>query len=96
MLQTIIDAIKNHQILSFTYDNYQRVIEPHAVGCSHDGNDVLLCFQLQGGHVTPGHDWNFCEISKISNLKTTGENFANAHAGYNEVDKGMSNIYAEL
>ena len=60
------------------------------------GNDVLRCYQTKGGHVTHGHDWDLCEFSKISNLNTTGESFANARPDYKKGDKGMSRIYAEL
>ena len=34
MLQIIISAIHNRQILSFYYDGLARVVEPHAVGIS--------------------------------------------------------------
>jgi len=96
MIQLIIDAIKNRHVLSFSYDGYIRVVEPHAVGESRAGNDVLRCYQTKGGHVTPGHDWDLCELSKISNLKPTGESFANARPDYKKGDKGMVRIYAEL
>jgi hypothetical protein len=96
MLQTIIDAIKNRRVLSFIYDGYHRVVEPHAVGSSTAGNDVLRCYQTEGGHVTLGHDWDLCELSKISTLQLTGGNFANARPDYKKGDKGMSRIYAEL
>ena len=59
-------------------------------------NDVLRCFQTQGGHVTPGHEWDLCEVSKISNLRETGAVFANARPDYKKGDKGMTHIYAEL
>lgn len=96
MLDTIISAIQNKQCISFTYKGINRVAEPHAVGSSTAGNDVLRCYQTKGGHTRPGHEWDLCKLSKISNLTLTGESFDNARAGYNKGDKGMSNIYAEL
>lgn len=96
MLQKIIDAIRGRKILSFTYSGISRVVEPHAVGISLAGNDVLRCYQTHGGHITPGHEWDLCEISKISNLSETGDVFANARPGYKKGDKGMTRIYAEL
>lgn len=96
MLQTIIDAIRNREVLSFTYDGFARVAEPHAVGVSTAGNNVLRCYQTQGGHVTPGHEWDFCNISKISGLQTTGQHFIGERPGYSRGDKHMTTIFAEL
>jgi len=92
----IINAIKNRQILSFSYGGYAKVVEPHAVGISGTGKVILRCYQTQGGHVTSGHDWDLCETSKISNLALTGKNFVNVRPGYKKGNKGMSRIYAEL
>lgn len=97
MLQVIINAIKNNQILSFSYNGYSRVVEPHTVGISKvSGKDMLSCYQIEGNHVTAGHKWDLCELSKISNLNLTGGNFSNTRVGYKKGDKRMSRIYAEL
>ena len=92
----IIDAINEKQVLSFSYDGFQRTVEPHAVGTSRSGNDILRCFQTAGGHVTSGHEWDICLLSKISGLRMTGDVFATARPDYKKGDKGMSHIYAEL
>jgi hypothetical protein len=49
-----------------------------------------------GGHVTPGHEWDLCELSEGANLRATGEHFAGEPPQYRRGDKGMSTIYAEL
>lgn len=41
MVLTIIDAVQNKRVLSFVYDGLARTVEPHAVGRSTAGNDVL-------------------------------------------------------
>mgnify|MGYP000952986836 CR=1 FL=1 len=96
MLQTIVDAIQNRKILSFTYSGINRVVEPHAVGVSRSGNDVLRCYQIQGGHTAPGHEWDLCKICNMSNLSATGEIFMGERPGYSRGDKHMVTIYAEL
>lgn len=96
MLQTIIKAIHDRQILSFNYSGISRKVQPVAVGDSKAGNLVLRCYQVAGGHVTPGHDWDLCELSKISGLTATGEHFSGEPPGYKRGDKGMSTIHAEL
>ncbi|RAP79260.1 hypothetical protein DPR00_34275 [Burkholderia pseudomallei] len=96
MLQTVIDAILNREVLSFTYEGFSRVVEPHAVGVSTAGNNVLRCYQIQGGHVTPGHEWDLCNISKISRLQVTGQHFLGERPGYRRGDRHMIRIFAEL
>ena len=46
---------------------------------------IIGTIQIKGG-----------EISQISNLPPTGQNFAGEPPGYKRGDKGMTTIYAEL
>ncbi len=96
MLNTIINVINSRQYLAFTYGGIQRVVQPVAVGSSRAGNDVLRCYQTQGGHNTAGHDWDLCKLSEIFDLRITGDTFASNPPGYKKGDKGMVEIYAEL
>ena len=96
MLQVLIDAIKSRQVISFTYSGFARVAQPATVGLSRTGKESLRCYQTQGGHVTQGHEWDFCDVSKMSNLKTTGATFANDPPGYKRGDAHMMRIFAEL
>ncbi|RZA12839.1 MAG: hypothetical protein EOP10_30730 [Proteobacteria bacterium] len=92
----IITAIENKQLLSLTYKGLHRTVEPHAVGRSSTGNDVLRCYQITGAHTESGHDWNILTVAKIENLALTGQNFMAAQPDYKRGDKGMVTIYAEL
>ena len=96
MLQTIIDAIRNHETLSLTYSGTSRVVEPHTVGVSTKGNDVLSCYQTQGAHIKPGHEWDLLTVSKITNLTNTGHLFVGTRPKYSRNDSRMVKIYAEL
>lgn len=98
MLNTIISAIRNRHVLTFAYGGIQRTVEPHAVGVSKAGNDVLRCYQTHGENIPQGQEWDLCELSKISKLTDTGTSFASARPDYKKGDKGMLRIYiyAEL
>ena len=96
MLQLLIEAIRNRQQLEFTYSNIVRVAHPTAVGISSAGNEVLRCYQIEGGHVTPGHAWDLCRIELISNLRLTGHRFDTDPPGYKAGDGGMIRIFAQL
>jgi hypothetical protein len=96
MKQIIIDAINNFQVLTFTYSGIPRVVEPHAFGLSRTGKAVLRCYQTHGGHITPGHEWDLCDLSKISDLKVAGALFQIPRSGYRRGDSHMIRIFAQL
>lgn len=96
MSQIIIDAINTLQVLKFTYSGIDRVVEPHALGISRTGKVLLRCFQTQGGHITLGHEWDLCELSKISNLGFSGDYFKGPRPGYRKGDSHMIKILAQL
>lgn len=98
MNHTIINAINNMEILSFTYKGNSRVVEPHAYGTGSDGNDLLRAYQTEGGHSSPGRltKWRLFEVKKIHNLSLTGEKFNGARHGYHRDDQAIDHIYAQL
>ena len=96
MSQIIIDAISTLKVLKFTYSGIERVVEPHAIGISRTGKVLLRCFQTLGGHVTSGHEWDLCEVSKISNLSFSGDYFQGPRPGYQKDDSHMVSIFAQL
>ena len=96
MRDKIIDAIKDRRVLKFRYKGIDRVVEPHAVGVSRTGKDVLRCYQTAGRHITDGHSWDLCSLSSIFSLVVTEDVFSGERAGYSRGDKQMQRIYAEL
>ena len=97
MNQTIINAIRNKQCLSFSYEGHQRIIEPHAYGVSKKGKGIIRAFQTQGSHVSSHQDgWHIFSLEKMNSLTLSGLNFSSARSGYKKGDSAMSTIYAEL
>ena len=55
MNDRLVQAINNKQIISFDYDGYPRIVEPHTFGSHKDtGNDVVRGFQTGGGSKAGG------------------------------------------
>ncbi len=96
MLKTLISAIEGRKEISFTYSNLPRVAQPAAIGVSSAGNVVLRCYQTEGGHITPGHEWDLCTISNIRNLEVTSDTFVIDPPHYKRGDRHMREIYAQL
>lgn len=96
MRQLLIDAINSKAVVTFTYDGIERVAEPHAIGSTRAGSECCRLFQTAGGHVTPGHDWDLCQVGKMRNLRMTGASFAAPRPGYKRGDSHLARIYAQL
>ncbi|MEP1931300.1 MAG: WYL domain-containing protein [Roseibium sp.] len=66
----LCEAIKNRQVVSFTYEHRVRTVEPHLVGYDGDGDLTLSAWQLSGGS---GVGWRDFHVSKLTGLATTGQ-----------------------
>ncbi|OAM52707.1 hypothetical protein A7981_04455 [Methylovorus sp. MM2] len=96
MLQTLINAIKDREVLKLSYSGISRGVQPHAVGVSLAGREVLLCYQIKGDHIGAGHQWNLMELAKITHVVATGEIFAQNAPDYKKGDERFSRIYMEV
>ncbi|PKM42290.1 MAG: hypothetical protein CVV03_10225 [Firmicutes bacterium HGW-Firmicutes-8] len=97
MNQTICNAIRNRRLLSFTYDGYPRIVEPHAYGITTAGHEEIRCYQVRGtGSDGKSTGWHLMTVSKISGLTILEDSFSTARPGYKRGDKGMSTIFCEL
>lgn len=93
----IIDAIENRKILEFYYDENHRIVEPHTVGISKTGKEMLSAFQTEGGSNRGSVPcWGQFSLSKIENLQVLDESFSGTRPGYTRDDSRMDEIFAEL
>jgi hypothetical protein len=96
MRDVLAQAIKDRRYIAFTYSGLPREAQPAALGYSLAGEPVLRCYQTAGSHITPGHEWDLCKLSKIMGLRVLDKTFLSNPPGYKTGDKGMSQIFAEL
>lgn len=97
MNSTLCQAIRERRVLTFSYDGYSRVVEPHCHGITTAGNEALRCYQVSGGSASgtvPG--WHMMTTDKIVGLTVTQDSFSGPRSGYNRGDRGMSTIFCEL
>jgi hypothetical protein len=85
------------EMLSFNYDGYSRIVEPHTYGITKTGKETLRVYQVKGGHAS-GHSepWHLFTVSKMIGLKAAGQSFPSPRADYNRSDSAMQTIYAQL
>ena len=97
MNSTLCQAIRERHVLTFSYDGYSRVVEPHCHGITTAGNEALRCYQVSGGSASgtvPG--WHMMTTDKIIGLTVSPNSFSGTRPGYNRGDRGMSTIFCEL
>ena len=91
------DAIRQKKLLSFTYDGYARVVEPHTYGRDKKGELMLRAFQIQGGSKSNDpFEWKvFCERD-MRNVRVLDQHFTTPRPGYRRGDRLFTQILAEL
>ena len=87
-------AIENKQLLSFTYKDKKRLVEPYTFGQSKQGKDTLSAFQIEGGSdATADMCWRQFPMREMKNLKLLDDKFENVREDYDPENARMSFIY---
>ena len=95
MRTLIIDAIKNKNVIEFTYDGESRTVEPHCFGLTTKNNEAIRAFQIDGFSSTGNMGWKLYDLSKADNFNVLLDTFTTRY-DYKKDDKGMSEIYCEI
>lgn len=90
-------AIQNRNLISFVYDGYSRIVEPHTLGVDGKGHGALRAYQVAGGSGSGEFvGWKIFHVSEMRSLTVLPQHFAGARQGYKRGDKAFSVIHAEL
>ncbi len=97
-LNQIVDAIQHKKRLQIHYPPGSRLIEPHTLGFSKDGHQLLRAFQVSGASESNEHkDWKLFRLDKLTSQCENGDTFAGPRSGYKKGDKAMKGgIISEL
>ncbi len=87
----ICKAIKNKNLISFTYNNEVRVVQPLRYGISEAGHHIVRAYQIKD---TTG--WKIFLKEKMLNIKVFGNYDVVADGNYSKGDKQISPIFCEL
>jgi len=97
MRQTICGAIAAKQLLAFSYEGSERIVEPHLCGHNTAGHDALLAWFVRGySESAAGPGWRTYLLTEMSKVRPVEETFAHAQAGYNPTDGSMRLVYCQL
>lgn len=94
---SISSSIKNLQLLSFTYDGFSRVVEPHTYGIDTKCHAALRAYQVRGGSESGEYvGWKLFHVNEMHGLTVLQEHFAGARPKYKRGDSAFSTIHAQL
>ena len=93
----ISTAIRNRQLLSFNYDGFRRLVEPHTYGIDSKGHPALRAFQVSGGSEsgeTTG--WKIFHEQQMQGTSGVAQTFVGPRPDYKRDDKAFRVIHAQL
>ena len=90
----IKSAIENKQLLSFSYKDKNRLVEPYTFGQSKQGKDTLSAFQIEGGADGEGDMcWRQFPMREMKNLKLLDQSIEKVREDYHPDNAQMNLIY---
>ena len=97
MEREIVEAVQALTQMTIWYPPGERLIEPHAIGRSRDGNLLLRAYQVSGASASGEHEhWKLFRVDKIGSAES-GEPFGGPRPGYRQGDRAMKDgIIAQL
>ena len=96
-MNDICDAIDNLNLVSFHYDGYSRVVEPHTYGIKSDGRRALRAYQVRGGSESGEYvGWKIFHQDEMTAVAVLSESFSSARPKYKQRDSFFSTILCEL
>ena len=92
MNEQICEAISEMRILTFTYDDPPRVVEPHARGLSKADKEIVRAYQIDGGTNSEDGElgWRPFLVGKMQHIQVLEDVFTETRPQYVRGDRGMS------
>lgn len=94
---SVATAIQGRNLLSFMYDGFRRVVEPHAFGVDTKGHMALRAYQVSGGSKSGDNvGWKLFHIDEMLGVSVLPQTFVVPRPGYKRGDKAFSRITTQL
>lgn len=96
MKAEITEAIAKHNLLELRYHGYSRTVEPHAYGRDKSGDEVLRCYQINGGSESGERvGWKLLKVADVFSIQALKQSFS-PRSEYKRDDKAMGYIFSQL
>jgi hypothetical protein len=92
----IRESISQKAMLELRYHGYNRVVEPHAYGRDKSGDEILRCYQVEGGSESGERaGWKLLKLADIYSIHKLKRTFTQ-RSEYRRNDKAMELIFSQL
>jgi hypothetical protein len=89
---TVAVAVTNHAVLTLTYDNKVRIVEPHTTGLGSESKVLLRAYQT-----APEAGWRLFDLARATDVQATSVKFSpRLDEGYRSDDSGFTRINAQV
>lgn len=96
MKQEVSSAIAEKYILELRYHGISRTVEPHAYGRDKSGDEVLRCYQVNGGSESGERvGWKLLKVSDAYAIHLLKQKFQQ-RPDYKRNDKAMEHIFCQV
>lgn len=93
----ICNAIRARRLLRFTYEGYERVVEPHTYGVNTAGHEAVRGWLVGGwSSSTAEPGWRMFLVSEMRDVAALAEAFDGPREQYNAEDRGFETVYCRL
>lgn len=91
------NAISSSKCLEIYYDDFNRIIEVHAVGFTKDNYPVARVWQVSGGSQSGASaGWKLLRLDRVSSIKVSAQKSEAPRSGYKPGDSAMARIVCQL
>jgi predicted DNA-binding transcriptional regulator YafY len=93
----ISKAISERNLIAFSYDGFNRIVEPHTLGVDARQKALLCGYQVAGGSRSGATEgWKFFAVDRIERVVVRPEKFASPRPEYRRDDGAFAEILAQL
>lgn len=94
-LELLRQALAHRQVIRFTYDGLERLVEPHAFGVTSGLKLMLRGYQVAGDS-TSGLGWKLFDLGRAEDLELTEVNFITPRDGFRLGDSAFAVLLDQL
>ena len=93
----ICDAIRAKRLIRFTYDGYERIVEPHLHGINSASHEMLSGWLVGGwSESRPEPGWRNYLVREMHDVHALADSFDGPRPRYNAFDPQVRQVFCRL
>ena len=97
MMDIVVRGIRERRLLWIVYKGHMRIVEPHTLFDTRDGDTVLNCWQVYGYSESQGSPgWRNFSLSEVESVDVLARRFPGPRPGYEPHSPKFARVHATL